>query len=246
MWRPAFFHLRSARLQACLRSCLASLSHGVDCLLMCLALKGATESRMAVQVEENMKRSSSARLVPSVGLHRGESLKAAEKCPAVEGAIEDEAVEQHRSRGRLHQEWQASQRQQDGTIASNAEWLLGQRVDLALVSPTDLTSYPVSWSTSSEEEAQVYGAGKLEHLTTQEGEVGSYLLIQVCLPEPYGGLGRGCLAGLDGRSIILQKHPGRRIKKVIANISVRARRIAKQAGAILLQFVAQPELATLS
>lgn len=139
-WRPAFFHLRSARLQACLRSCLASLSHGVDCLLMRLALKGATESRLAVQVEENMKRSSSARhsgLVPSVGLHRGESLKAADKCPTVEGSIEDEAVEQHRSRGRLQQEWQASQRQQDGAIASN-----GQKVDGALVSPTDLTSYP--------------------------------------------------------------------------------------------------------
>lgn len=92
----------------------------------------------------------------------------------------------------------------------------------------------------------MYGAGKLEHLTTQEGEEGSYLLIQVCLPEPYGDLRRGCLAGLDGRSIILQKHPGRRMKKVIANISIRARGIAKQAGAILLQFVAQPQLATLS
>lgn len=36
------------------------------------------------------------------------------------------------------------------------------------------------------------------------------------------------------------------MKKVIANISVRARGIAKEAGAILLQFVAQPQLATLS
>lgn len=89
-WRRSFCHLRSARLQARLRLRVASLSHGVDCVLVRLALKGATESRMTVQVDENMERSSSALhtgLVPPVGLHRGESLKAAKKCPAVEGLI---------------------------------------------------------------------------------------------------------------------------------------------------------------
>lgn len=54
-WRWSFIHLCSA----CLRSCVASLSHGIDCLDV-FGLEAATESRMPMQVEENMKRISSA------------------------------------------------------------------------------------------------------------------------------------------------------------------------------------------
>ena len=71
---------------------MAPLSHGVDFVLERLVLKGATESRMLEQVEENMERSSSVlRMdVPSVSLHRGELLKATEKSSAVEGLIVQE------------------------------------------------------------------------------------------------------------------------------------------------------------